>query len=370
MNDPYSQYAVQEDSDPYSQYKATQRREMPIEAEQSFGQRLPRNIAAGLAQSGHNLLNAPSNLAKLLEARLQQLGGPFKGRLSESLMQVARPSSLADIIPRQPDYEYSKMVGLTGKPRASDWLVQKGAELLPEALGGASLLKTAVTAIPLRSKSIMNKVMADKAAAQARYGEQYGNLFKEAKEAGIETIAKPKINTALITKESAPAYHKALNEFYVNPTLENAHTAQSDLGKLVRKLEKSNELNPLPSPKLKALKEAKKAQVSIKDAMFRDKDSGLAKKYADITKGYREEVVPYSSAKAIQKFGKQELTAKNAAKRLKSDDAFMLAIGKKYPGLNINPALKSELTKKIMGYSLGAPIVAGIGKAAYNKLVD
>jgi len=250
--------------------------------------------------------------------------------------------------------------GLLESP--GDWKerVKEGAigAAIPTVVQG---IGKAISKIPsVTSKNIAKKVIETKAQKINQYTDKFNNLWKEAEQQGIKKVSVPKINSKLIEKETTPAYHENLLKFLKDPTLENAHWAQSDLGKLERSLKKSNVINPLPGPKLKALQEVKKAKDSINKAMFEENKLGgneaLSKKYSDIKLGYRKDVVPYKSIKAISDFESGELLPKDFVRKLKNNTKFRAQLQKDYPEININSLLKSKWSK-----GLGASILAGLG---------
>lgn len=75
--------------------------------EPSFMQKLAPNILAGLAQGGHEIINAPHNIAQLISPKLG-----------------AR-------IPKQQDYDYAQLLGLPDTASLSDKLVRGLAQNLP-----------------------------------------------------------------------------------------------------------------------------------------------------------------------------------------------------------------------------------------------
>lgn len=103
---------------------------------ESFLQKLPRNIISGLAQGGHELLNTPSDLAKVIEKQ----GNEF-GNLNNYIFEkygIPKPkynSSLADMIPRQDEHNFAEMLGQKGEPTFADKAIQNISQYLPEILG-------------------------------------------------------------------------------------------------------------------------------------------------------------------------------------------------------------------------------------------
>lgn len=113
------------------------------EKPESFMQKLPRNMGAGLANLGHTLLNTPYGLAQ----NFKQLGQEWNQGLDQAgLSQFKMPNNnlnVADRIPHQQEYNFAEMLGQKGEPTWSDWGIQKGVEYSPELALGAGLAKNA-----------------------------------------------------------------------------------------------------------------------------------------------------------------------------------------------------------------------------------
>ena len=87
----------------------------------NIGQRFNTDVWAGLAQMGHGIINTPSNLANTL-----------------AKFGAISPETAAKI-PRQQDYNYSAMLGVS-QPNLLDKLVQGSAQYLPATLAGGSTI--------------------------------------------------------------------------------------------------------------------------------------------------------------------------------------------------------------------------------------
>ncbi len=139
--------------------------------EESFGDKLPRNIAIGLANAGHSSLNFPHNLAKSFEGKGNILGAMTLGGypvenylggklndfghyltntanefnqqhdIPESMKNPNWNKSLADRIPHQQDYNFAEMLGQNGEPTFADTAIQKGVEYAPELAFGVNALR-------------------------------------------------------------------------------------------------------------------------------------------------------------------------------------------------------------------------------------
>jgi len=498
---PNGQYGNFPDDMPHDQIEAVLQKQFPVqpkEPEQGFLNKLPRNIGAGALQGLSGLINLPYNIAQMLPSNPR--GESYAKALGESLRETN-----AERIPHIKQYDYSKMLGIKSQPTASDEAIQLATEFaLP--IGGASKLaikgaKALAEHLPaVTSKGLAKEISTGRDVAKEKYRGLYNALFQEAEKKGLTKIEKPDIKSELIEKSSMPKYHIALKEFLNKPTLENAHKAQSDLGKLQRAMEKADSINPLTSTQQKTYRAVIDAKDKIKKSMFSQtsqkhpesifdkyesgdlfgvtanpkntfipnnsvgmakkgnraivinskveetgqglgkdlyrkainlsKEKGLQfesddvvsqsalnlykslekegykfeynpniqkitredgqvayksinddhpvvklistpsnksnsgkllkEKYNEITAGYKKDVIPYTSSKSLNQFTKGELGHQKLIQRLKNNDAFMLALGKQYPGLKINDLLKSKKSKYLLSTILGAAGLKGI----------
>ncbi len=345
--------------------------------EEPYLKKIGRSALAGVYGLGKKTLDTPHDLAQMLQSGLQNAS--LFSQVGQYLTPQTKLQSIGDFASKVPvtkEHNFRKELGGNDNPTLSEKLVEgllKNADLA--ALGGKGIYelgkKGLNAAESLTSKSIANKIIEGKKEAKGLYSNKYNEFFDKAKAAGINKIEKPKMNLALIQKNSRPKYHQQLLEFTNNPTLENAHWAQSDLGKYVRHMEKVGATNSLSSTQIKAVNEAEKIQSKLKEAMFNNKQLGnkpeLAKEYNSISAGYSKEVVPYSSANALSKYEAGKLSEKDLVKRLNKDYAFMTAFKKQYPQIKINQMLKSEASKKLL-YGLLTGTGIGTGAAiAYQK---
>ena len=214
----------------------------------------------------------------------------------------------------------------------------------------------------------VNKILADKAAAKAKYKGEYGDIFKTAEEAGIKKVAKPNIKTNDFFKNSQREYNQSLSDFLKNPTLENAHWAQSDLGKYTDKMAKSP--NPLPYEQIKALNQALDVRNKLKEEIVTslNKNKGLGAKYHAISEGYKKDVIPYENEiiDRLNPGNKKRVSKKTASKLLAKNEKFNLDTEFKYPELQRSLLLSDMLgkAKKKAPYAVAAGAIGyGLGKS-------
>lgn len=344
---------------------------------------LPAGVGAGVAQglgsSGASIANLvlpeggklphpdlkkniPEGMASDVGFLLGEIGGyglgaggaaKGLGKLAQA-MQLYKPVGMSGVLA-----EALKGAGIGGA--ISENL--PGGRGLGAALGGAGSL--ASQAMP---GTAGKKVLEGQERAKDIYKKSYGNLFKDAERIGVsQNVRVPKVDSSVI-KDGVGGSRalKAFEKFKSSPTLENAHKAQSDLGKLARKLEKIDMQRGLLSTERAALESALDAQARIRGSMYQkmsSKEGGqqLFNRYASLTEGYASDVVPFLQSKSVQQAAAGEISPSAMAKKLGSPNTreaymFRQALGKDYPQVKM-----SAMMPKILKYGGGA---AGLGLAA------
>ena len=313
-------------------------------------QRVLKNIGGGLGELGHGILSAPGNIRDYL-AR--------KDILSEKAPSFRLPES---ILPK--DYNYAEALGVKGE-QPGDALLQA----LPSAAAAAPFAEAITARIPgITNSAIANRLSADKSAAIKQAGEGYNQFFNKARNYGVEEIERPNIMAGDIVKNSQPKHHKALLKFLDNPTLENAHWAQSDLGFLKRHLEGVDKKQGLTSTQHDTLKNVIQAQNRIKERMFNEKqmvkNPEFEQEYNKLSGDYAQNVIPYKQLDELSDYEGKRLKANNMIKSLLNNDEFMLGLGRKYPQIQLNRALRSKPAKW-----LGKGVALGLGFEGLSKLL-
>lgn len=108
--------------------------------EQSFMEKLPKNIVAGLAQMGHGFINAPHNITNAISPEL------------------------ASHIPKQPEYNYPELLGLPKETTMADRLIRGAAQYAPAMMMPVANMGIAGAAASLPMR------MAAQAVPQAAFG--------------------------------------------------------------------------------------------------------------------------------------------------------------------------------------------------------
>lgn len=235
-----------------------------------------------------------------------------------------------------------------------------------EGAAGAPGVKTVVQApMKFSLKNIAKRIIEERNKEKLFHTTQYNRLWDAARKAGIKEVKfnPEEINLkGLIENRANSKYIRPLERFIKNPTLQNAQTAQSDLGKLINSPQLSKEV--LGSEEQAVKNYASKAQQHIRDMMFRNEkgevNQGLKNTYDKITSSYEKNVIPYKD-KYITKFAKGKMTEEQLIPKLKERE-FMATKGKVHSELG-----NRDSAIKIMKY-LGIPFSAGLGIGAAELL--
>lgn len=359
--------------------------------------RLPA-FAGGLLQGagdiGASLANVPLELADKISGKNIKVPHPNLGQYLPSDLATQASFGAGELA--TPMGGFGKLAGLTGKSLNATENISKIpligrliAKPLEGAATGAAIGEdkegnrglgaiagaagnTALTLKDMMSSSkLAQGILNAKNSAKQKYSGLYEGLFNEANQKGLgdTPLRVPKIDSSLIKDNAADKYTKSLEDFNNNPTLENAHWAQSDMGKLDDYYSKMYNRAGLTSPQIKAWKEVQDAQKKIRGSMFsgltKNGSQDLANEYGKLTQGYKQEVVPYLKSKPISDLESNEITHKEFLNK-----KFKPSLKALHPELDraqmINKFIKMIPVKSIIGGAAGA---AGIG-AGYNAYND
>jgi hypothetical protein len=390
MVDEFEQYLAQEPRDEFEQYLSPEQSNEPqnksfrdhllqlndSDAIKNFNSALQRTAGAGVGgvfqtigdtgASLGNLAISPFTEKRIPHPDLRQylpqdslanasfLGGEIAGAflpggpigLASKLNKFSRPSGYMGLLT---DALKGAGIGYATGERENDYGELGGREVGAALGSGANVIGQALPS------AIGKRVLKNKANVEKKYEKAYTSLFDEAKAKGIKDVGRLKeVDIDLIKSQSAD-FGKALSKFQKAPTLENAHIAQSDLGKFTRSLEKK--INELPSEKQAAYRAAKEAQKQLRKAIMESTEKSghpeLGRKYIDLTHGYRKDVIPYRN-EAIRKTEAGDIAPRYLPSALHRDKEFITALGNKYPELFL-----SGRGAKIAGGIAGGGLLGG-----------
>jgi hypothetical protein len=350
-----------------------------------------KSLALGLAQGagdvGASIGNFPSDIYKhftgtqpyhIPHPTLQQYyskngAGNLGSSIGESVGNMVGPGGIAFKALRAFNNPLAKALmgsGVGGAlGAASNEQDRVGSGVTGAALGGGTALAQSLLKglNGITTSGIAKKISADKSAAKKMASKEYGNLFSEAANRGLDKVKVPDINAKRIISQSLPRYHEALLNFKKNPTVETAHWAQSDLGALKRQFEKLDASRGLTSTEHKTYKSVIDAQDKIKKSMFSnglDNHPDLSEKYNKLSGKYKETVIPYESLKQLRNYEQGKLLPKDLIEHLKNNKEFKATLMQKYPGIKINQMLKGKGAKL-----LGGSILTGLGFEGGKKFM-
>jgi hypothetical protein len=365
--------------------------------QEGLGTTLPRDIIIGLSNLGHKTINTPYDIAKNIEQQGNKFGQsinktmPLDKYLGENrlpnnksyLQQMVEsfnkknnvPEELqnknygfsSENIPHQQEYDFASLLGQKGTPSTGSQIIQKGIEYAPEL----ATLGTMLGRLPITSRGIISRMSGHKQGAINQARTDYGNLFNEASQQGITHVFPPESaieNRHRITANSQNKYNRSLNEYIQNPTLENAHRAQSELGALERHLDSVANKNGLTPSQHRTLRATQQTRGDIRQQMLGDNGLGsnpqLAEEYQNLTNIYREQVVPYTRLEELTETEQNRMRPKTAVKKLLKDEQFLIELSRRYPGL----MLHTPRAKSIKNAAIGVGTTIG-GWEGIKKLL-
>jgi hypothetical protein len=166
------------------------------------------------------------------------------------------------------------------------------------------------------SKAVAQKIKNSYEKAKAEGQQLYKNVFDLAGNEKIDENLGPYSSAyKTLGEDIFNDYDKKLRKLHdaymANPTLENAHNLQSQLGSSIRKLQKKDAKDNLPI----AEKNVKESYTDAKKNILQDmtnylsnKNPIIAEKYNNASQNWLENVVPYLSDPKISKIAKGATT--------------------------------------------------------------
>lgn len=207
------------------------------------------------------------------------------------------------------------------------------------------------------SNKISDNVLKALRSTEKEYKQKFKSIFKEADRSGINRgLKRVEHDSHILARGGDKDYIHALQEYNYNPTLSNAHSAQSDLGKYI-----ANIGRPKNSLERHAKNEAKYVQKTLKENMIEHMHSkgrvDLALKYLDAKEGYKNELLPYLKSKPIKALQEGEIRKKNFANAIAKDEKFMSKIGQyRHPEISRRETMSKVLNSKAGQYGIGTAL--------------
>lgn len=191
---------------------------------------------------------------------------------------------------------------------------------LPEVFG-IGRVASKLNPAKLTNKNIAKNIVNTETDVKNAHSERYENLFNQAENRGYHVNADPYRlfnDYQTISANTPDKYFSSLGDFLRTGSHREAQRSVSDLGQLIRKLEKQT---TLLTPERETLTSARNARNHIQENMFTNRhgevDPRLLQQYERLQDSYRRNVIPYTTNDAIQAFKRQDITAKQLVSALK-----------------------------------------------------
>lgn len=247
---------------------------------------------------------------------------------------------------------------------------RKGAALL-----SASLAAPAKKISQYTDASIGKKIVQDAKALQKSFNKRYSSIWKEAEKKGVKEVKNPltKEQTNQLKNSSSNRLNKSVERFSANPSLENAHKLQSDVGKYFNK---NKEKSLTLSTDRDAVKAAEIARDTLKQSIYdslQKASISLRGRYQQVGSDYKDKMVPYLSNKpisdAMKKPGQKGYI--NSARlpselQNKVSDSFKALYPNLYPEIALNRKLDKLWPAFTRGGVQGAGAGLGFSAAGYG----
>src|SRR4051812_16044161 len=234
---------------------------------------------AGLLELAQGINHAPKNIAKYAANRLHLI-----------------PQEWANQVPAAPSLD-EDIEQYIGSPKNSGDSLSRGLMRNADLIAPRAAVARTLNPLNLTAKNIAKDVIKTREGNINTFGKRYSSLWDEAEGKGFgNALYDIDIDIPTIKKYSPNKGIKGILDFDANPTLENAHSAKSDLLRIKRDLDGLTTLRTAERQQLKAVNEAID---SINSNMFKEPNGQInnvmADKYGKIQEGYKNEVIPYKN---------------------------------------------------------------------------
>ncbi len=264
---------------------------------------------AGTQELINSLAQSPKGLASYAENRLNLL-----------------PKGSAEFVGKNlvPEDTTEAINQLFGEPQYAGEKLLRGAGRNALNLTGTGALLKTLNPLNLTAKNIAKDVLKAEQKQVKSHTKRYNKIWDEAEKSGFNKVPVNQQllsdNLSTIEKYKTPKEYKSMEDFILDPTLQNAQKAQSDMGIMHRKLEEKSRSGSLTSEEQALYKAALESEKHIEQNMFKDalgnSHDALQKKYKNLSSSYRQNVVPYKYNKDIQDFKAQEMLPSELVNKL------------------------------------------------------
>lgn len=241
-----------------------------------------------------------------------------------------------------------------------------GEDGLGGRLGSAALGAAFSPAAKLSNKSIMDRMVdssnTQKSAAKKGFSDVFSNIAE-----GDIVIPDGNVDYKLIRKIIPDKERMVFDDYLKNPTAENAHWAQSLIGREVESLSKAIKDPKYKSPgRVHRLNKLRHAEKEIDDALNNvlKKYQGKENKYIQEKFNYKENVVPYDKL-AIEKYKSGDEGADKMLKKLLEDYKFRNSpVIKKIHGKSL---ASKKFLNTLTGKDAGKFFLGALGLEGFNN---
>jgi hypothetical protein len=347
----------------------------------------------GIEQTGANILSAPGALAnQLLGTKFQPVQVPEsidptkQWQLSRHPLALAAqglPQLTTPVISNLLAQHYigGRLPATAGIPTRAASSFGIGYATTPgmekeKTLGG---LASAVipTVAGITTGGIGRRVAGLSRERHAEYAKNYNKLFEQAENLpGNQNLRVPTAfktdDAKRVIKGIGSKYKESLERFIQNPTLRNAHDAQSDINSGIRALNnKASSGSPLTKNEQFSIEHGQDYIARLRGEMMRNlTDRGapeLAENYGKLTRGYAREIGPlkFKEAEVARKDKKKISTAKVGKAALQQEPILRESgIAQQIPGYLMRQRLEPvmPLLKNLgLAGGIGAGLELGAG---------
>lgn len=250
-----------------------------------------------------------------------------------------------------------------------------GAATGEEGFGGrlgSALIGGALSPISqLSNKAIADRVLKSADTEKSIASKGFNEVFEKAPKDAI-VIPEESIDFNLIRKSIPNKERIAFDEYLQDPTIQNAHKAQSLLGREIRDLNNEITNQGKSMGRVRRLNELTSAQDSIKKALSKELSGtkDLKSKYISEKKNYKENVVPYDT-KDIRLYKAGKKSPKHLVTKLSKDYEFMRSKAGKKHGKSISAKkFIDSVMNKNTAKSAGMLGLGGLGLYEGKKTYD
>jgi len=352
----------------------------------SFGKGLLRGAGQELGDIGASVLNYPiekleeytgkkyshvphPNLINQLPAGLSESLGQNIGQFGAGFaVPFGFAGKVAKVLKSAPGL--IRGLGGAGAGALEGYLGNEDNRQLGGGIGG--LVGGTATAIPALLKAAKTYTSSGIAKditnrlnnLKKEYNVKYDTLLEKAsQEVSAKKLKTTLVNRDLFIKGGFNKDLHALDKFNQNPTLENAHRAQSALGSISR--ESKIKGGDLYSDIMKSSNQARdNLKNQIQENLQKIKNKKYNEEYKKLGENYKKDVVPYLESPTITKLTTKKpnkLHPRYAFRGLMNEEETLSSLGQHHPNLRQREILESVMKNRIVQNLLKYGALGGTG---------